>query len=47
MAKLQAMIEKGKQRLVDLAEEWEKVQQPLLDEYNLLQNDIAIQQVIF
>lgn len=46
MAKLKGLIEKGKQRLVDLAEEWEKVQKPLLEEYDLVKNNLAVQEVI-
>lgn len=45
MAKLKALIEKGKQRLADLAEEWGKVQRPLLKEYNSLQNNLLDQEV--
>lgn len=45
MAKLKALIEKGKQRLLDLAEEWEKVQKPLLDEYHSCKNDLTAQEV--
>lgn len=45
MAKLQAMIEKGKQRLVGLREEWEKIQKPLLEEYSSLQDGLAAQEV--
>lgn len=47
MAKLKGLIEKGKQRLVDLAEEWEKVQTPLLEEYDLVKNNRTIQEVLF
>lgn len=47
MAKLQVLIEKGKQRLADLAEEWEKVQKPLLVEYNSLKKSLADQEVYF
>lgn len=47
MAKLQGLIDKGKQRLADLAEEWEKVQKPLLVEYDSLQKNLADQEVCF
>lgn len=47
MAKLKNLIEKGKQRLLDLAEEWEKVQKPLLDEYDLIKNNLAIKEVLY
>lgn len=46
MAKLKGLIEKGKQRLVDLAEEWDKVQKPLLDEYNAIKNNQTAQEVL-
>lgn len=47
IVKLKELIEKGKQRLVDLAEEWKKLQNPYLVKYNTINNNILIQKVFF
>lgn len=46
MSKLRNLVEKGSERLVDLAEQWNEVQTPLLEKYRAMQNSLSAQEVI-
>lgn len=46
MLKLRNLVETGNERLVDLANQWNEVQSPLLDQYRSLQNSLSSQEVI-
>lgn len=45
MAKLKNLIEKGRGRLLQLAEQWDEVQKPLLEEYNGLLTNLNAKEV--
>lgn len=46
MSKLRNLVEKGNERLIDLAEQWNQVQTPLLEEYQALQHSLSTQEVM-
>lgn len=45
MEKLKNLVEKGNERLIQLAEQWNQVQAPLLEEYRTKQNALHAQDV--
>lgn len=45
MSKLRNLVETGNERLVDLANQWNEVQFPLLEQYKSLQNTLSPQEV--
>lgn len=45
MAKLKALVENGSERLVQLANQWNDVQSPLLEQYNTLKQSLSSQEL--
>lgn len=46
MSKLKNLVEKGNERLIDLAEQWNEVQTPLLEQYRSMKNSLSMQEVM-
>lgn len=47
MAKLKNIVQNASDRLVELANQWNEVQTPLLDEYRSLQNTLTTEEIKF
>lgn len=47
MEKLRNLVESGNDRLIDLANQWNDVQSPLLEQYRSLQRSLSSQEVFF
>lgn len=45
LEKLRNLVESGNERLIDLANQWNDVQSPLLEQYRTLQTSLSSQEV--
>lgn len=47
LVKLKNLVEASNDRLVDLANQWNDIQSPLLEQYQTLRNSLSSQEVLF